>query len=407
MDSIFNSSLFNEYFGIMKRPCLQGNLFSGVDNFNGSNTSSTTNCSNNIFDDFSDLHLPDQFEYEKPAVFVFGLNLFAYLTPVILIVGLIGNSLSAAVFSSKNMRKMSASTYLSALSAADICTLVFYVFIEWLRRGLVHINPDVKSILIILDRNGPCQVLLYLSYISRVMSTWIIVMFTIERFTGVCYPLKSFKGKSKKIIIGMLIVSCFLVLYKPILSGEYTKRGLTACSSNPEYSFVSFALDSVFAVLITIVPFIIITVLNALIMRTLYLRNHRHSDLFAEDTKIRLEFTLILLAISFFFIAFNLPYSAIWFRNFLSSQFVHNHSYIFDKGDIDYWNGILNITRTVFYLNYCVNFFLYSITGAYFRNELAHMLHLRKRTHRVYKSHIRSSRFGSSNHSGTVATYIA
>lgn len=381
----------------MKNPCVQNNTGFG---FNSSNGSSTDNCSS-IFDD-----IQAETNYEKPAVFVIGINFFAYFTPVIFVMGLIGNGLSVAVFTTKNMRKLSASTYLASLSIADICALVFYVFIEWLRRGLAYISPDLK--LAFLDHNGPCQVLLYLSYISRIMSSWIIVVFTIERFTGVCHPLKSFNRKSKRIIFGMLIASSFLVLYKPILSGEYTIRERTACGSNPHFSFESFVLDSVFAVSITLIPLVLITILNALIMRTLLLRNNRQNDLFAEDTKIRLEFTLILLAISFFFIAFNLPYFVVWSRNFMKSQFLQDNHSRFVPGDIDYWNGVLNITRTIFYMNYCVNFFLYSITGAYFRNELANMLHIRKRSHPTYKSYTRSGRFSSSRaNSATTATYCA
>ncbi|XP_060555114.1 G-protein coupled estrogen receptor 1-like [Ruditapes philippinarum] len=407
MDDLFNSSFFHSYLSRMNSPpCTLDDSMS----LNDSNSSSNTifsNCSAPAFNDFLDFDLQSNFEYQKPSVYIIGLNLFSYFTPFILVIGLIGNGLSLAVFTSKNMRKMSASSYLAALSAADICTLIFYVFIEWLRRGLVHINPDADILLNVLNRDGPCQVFLFLSYISRVMSTWIIVVFTIERFTGVCYPLKSFKGKSKKILIGMLIIGGLLVLYKPILSGEYIKRGQMTCSSNPMYSFESFVLDSIFALLITLVPFIVITILNIMIMRTLYLRNYRHRELFAETTKIRLEFTFILLAISFFFIAFNLPYSAVWFRNFMSSKFKRFDTYNFNYKDIDYWNGVLLVTRTVFYMNYCVNFFLYSITGAYFRNELALMLRFKQRKNRIYKSHIRSSRFGSSNHSGTIATYMA
>ena len=33
----------------------------------------------------------------------------------------------------------------------------------------------------------------------------------------------------------------------------------------------------------------------------------------------------------------------------------------------------LTVTRTIFHLNYCVNFFLYNLTGAFFRNELRRM----------------------------------
>lgn len=295
---------------------------------------------------------------------------------------------------------MSASSYLAALSVADISTLIFYVFVEWLRRGLVHIHQEAK--LEVLDTDGLCQTLLYLSYVSRCMSSWIIVAFTVERFNGVCYPLKMMRRNSKKILLAMLLVTAILVLYKPILSGEQSMRGRKACAAHPEHSFLSFVLDSIFAVLISFVPFLIITTLNFFIVRKLLLRNIRQKDLFTDDTKIRLEFTFILFAISFFFVAFNLPYFVIWFRNFLNSHFITSNAGELLTSEVDYWNGVLLITRTIFYLNYCVNFFLYSLTGASFRNELATMLHLRKRKTSKYGSRMFSSR--TSLHSGHVTS---
>ena len=313
-----------------------------------------------------------------------GKNFFAYFTPIILIVGLFGNGLSLAVFTSKAMRKLSASTYLAALSTSDICTLIFYVFIEWLRRGLVHISP--ASRVTFLDTNGICQCLLFLSYVSRMMSSWLIVIFTVERYIAVCHPLKSFKRGARRLILSLFLTSCFLVMYKPILSESRTMRGRTACASKPDFITMSFVLDSIFAVLITFIPFIIITLLNLLIIRTLFLRNYRHRDLNSRESPIRLEFTLILLAISFFFVAFNLPYFSIWCRNFL-----HHRVLIVDSmaTDIDYWNGVLIITRTIFFMNYCVNFFLYSITGAYFRRTLKSVFGLRIKRKDVYKNYIR------------------
>ena len=107
-----------------------------------------------------------------PLAYVSGRLIYAYVTPVILTIGVIGNSLSLNVFLSKNLRGISASAYLAALSATDLLTLAFYVTVEWLRRGLVYINPDAK--VAFLEYNGICQIIMYLSYVSRFLSSWIM-----------------------------------------------------------------------------------------------------------------------------------------------------------------------------------------------------------------------------------------
>ena len=330
-----------------------------------------------------------------------GTIIFTYFTPIIFVVGIAGNTMSMAVFTSKSMRNLSASAYLFALSLTDMCTLVFYVLVEWFRRG--DIDPSLK--IAFLDYNGFCQLQLWLAYISRFMSAWIIVIFTIERFTGVCYPLKRFKLGSKKIILLMLLIASLLVLYKPILTEEKTILGQTACAPRDPNGTVSFILDVIFGLSITLVPFLIITVLNSLIVRELFLRNIRSNAMFNEDSRIRLEFTLILLAISFFFVAFNLPYFVVW-------AFMHLNTGKLMSATRGY-TGVMNITRTIFYLNYCVNFFLYSITGARFRKSLKELLFCKIGRRDFRSSYIRCNRLGSSctqvttaNSSGN-ATYCA
>ena len=85
-----------------------------------------------------------------------GRSFYAYFTPVILLIGFVGNSLSLNVFISKNMRSLSASTYLAALSTSDLLTLVFYVTIEWLRKGLVYLKPEIRMHFI--DINGELMI---------------------------------------------------------------------------------------------------------------------------------------------------------------------------------------------------------------------------------------------------------
>lgn len=304
-------------------------------------------------------------------------SFYTYVTPVVLTVGIAGNVLSLIVFLTRNMRKLSASTYLAALSISDICALFFYVLTDWLRRGFPYFPGQPKAVF--LEDDGVCQIQMYLSYVSRFISAWIIVTFTVERYIGVCHPLRrkdiSGSRSAHKVIVSLIVIAFILMIYKPILTGRYenTMKYLTVarCSRDPNFPLLSFILDSIFALSITFVPFLLISILNTLIIRRLYLRNKRNLKRYivTEESVIRMEFTVILLAVSFVFIALNLPYFIFWCKRFLQ-VFESTAPSGKQAGVIYQSEAELLITRVIFYMNYCVNFFLYSVTGAYFRKEM-------------------------------------
>jgi len=344
------------------------------------------------------LALPDNLLSEAAGESVYeqfhktSLGFFTYFTPVVFTVGLVGNIISLVVFRTSGMRKMSASLYLVSLSLADICVLMVYVLPEWIKHGVANSNTDTSSFAI-LEVDGVCQLRMFLAYFSRMTSSWIIVAFTVERFTGVCYPLKSLQRHPKKILIGLFVVCAVSVTYKPFLSRSVVHRSeFVICSSMKEYQYEIFIMESIYVVLIFFLPLVIISVLNGLIMRTLFLRNTQ-TGIASESKRIRLEFTVILFAISICYISSHLPYYIIWSR----LQLVTNpKSFVSRNADFwDYWKGVLNIVRPLYYLNYCSNFFLYCITGAYFRSELARILCCRDQRRHRYRTHIRASRMES------------
>ena len=142
---------------------------------------------------------------------------------------------------------------------------------------------------------------------------WLLVLSSIHKTFLLCRRYICSKQGSRRIILCILITGCVVVIYKPVLSGVYLSHdGIQYCTASKDHNFVSFLLDSLFALLITFIPFMIISVLNVLIMRKLCMRNSK-------------------------------------------------------------FQGILYITRTIFYMNYSVNFFLYSISGRSFRRELTNL----------------------------------
>lgn len=105
--------------------------------------------------------------------------LTVYCTPVITIAGTIGNILSVIVFLRTKLKKLSSSYYLAFLAIFDTGFLWCY-FIEWL--NIFEID--------IYKRNGFCQFFTWLSNACSVLSVWLVVAFTVERFVAVMYPLK-------------------------------------------------------------------------------------------------------------------------------------------------------------------------------------------------------------------------
>ncbi|CAL1532845.1 unnamed protein product, partial [Lymnaea stagnalis] len=302
----------------------------------------------------------------------------AYFTPFVFVVGIIGNCLSLGVFLSKSMRHLSASTYLSALSVTDLIALLFYVLVEWLIRGYPVISSSSSPITFI-NFTGMCQVIMYLHYVSRFMSSWLVVAFTIERYIGVCHPFRRRHicslAVTRRIVMGIVVLSFLFNIFKPLLSVvQHVDLHGQMCTTDPRHRLLSFILDSFYAVSITFFPFVVITVLNICIIRQLYLHN-RQQRIFRVVTQvsvIHLEFTSILLVVSFCFIAFNLPYFATWCKLFLTSNFIRL-SKVEELHDLDYFRGVALFTRAIYYANYCINFFLYSITGAYFRRGLKNL----------------------------------
>ncbi len=327
----------------------------------------------------------------------YGAILYAYVTPIVIITGLLGNVVSFRVFVSKNMRKLSASLYLAAISVSDSLVLLTYVFLGWLDRGLEHL-PGKHSINII-HVHGACQTFLYFSYLFRFMSVWILVFFTVERYIAACKPLHRriicTKTFGRRALIGISTVGALLSLFKPLLSGLFRPTRSSSgfgffsvpenatrysmddpyqaldsteqiCTRNPEYVRLNFIMELTYGLLITAVPFVVLAVFNLMILRTILQRDAsiRKCKLAFFNNRIRWEFTITLLAVSSTFICLNLPYFVCWCQQFVQSLNAE------DPAEAHRIRNVLYVTKTVFNVNYCINFFLYCLTGTYYRRQL-------------------------------------
>lgn len=147
-------------------------------------------------------------------------------------------------------------------------------------------------------------------------------------------------------------------VFKPLVTGSYIAlNGEPVCTYLHDHLYLSFVLDSVFCLTITFISVVLITVLNLLIIRKLAITNQRQQkiQLVTEESIIKLEFMFILLAISICFVIWckrHWIFKRMFDTNAYSPSWLQAHN-----GDVMELNQKLHVTRSVFYSNYCINFF--------------------------------------------------
>lgn len=314
--------------------------------------------------------------------------IYAVLTPIIVSVGTLGNIFSLTVFLSKFMRRLSSTCYLSTLSVCHILILTTYVLFDWLHRGLGH-WPGYE-LANLMSFPGVCHTFLYISYTLRLTSVWLIVAFAVERYVAICHQQhrRSVCARpfAKKVTITTIACAGLFCAYKPALSIVYQIGNTRLCVANPEYRQLNFIMDSVYVILITAVPSFVISGLSVSILRKLHAIGSAQTTqrVVFKEHRIRLELTVILLAIAWCFILLTLPYFVTW-----CLQFFHSVSFntpFYGGGDdpflLEVFSGQVAITRTIYYLNYATNFFLYCLTGAHYRRQVRGIL--RRRCRKTY-----------------------
>ena len=198
------------------------------------------------------------------------LNL--YVTPFIIVIGLIGNIISFLVFSMTHLRRLSSSIYLAALSMADTGFLLSLTVV-WLS----HVNVPI------FQNQIWCQLTVYITHIFNFLSVWFVVSFTAERYIIVYHPLRKdthcTKRKAKIVISSLIFIALILYCWTVVTSGSVTFHTKSYCMALPRYYDVLTVMTSVDTFLAWILPSLIIVVLNVKIIIKLHYYQRRCAEL--------------------------------------------------------------------------------------------------------------------------------
>ncbi|CAF1312173.1 unnamed protein product [Didymodactylos carnosus] len=293
------------------------------------------------------------------------------VSPIILILCGIGNSLSFFVLLTRRLRKQKTTCYLAVLCVVEVGTC----FTGLLRQFLIDaFKIDIRAMDSFITNpyylTMSCRIHIYLTYVFLRLSSVLLVIVTIQRYL---YVSKKCICVQKRVFIQLFLIitticlceSHFFIYYEYTLSDTRPKsEQIMECTVNKElyphyYKFRSEYYGKVSLFLFTLLPFISMIIFNGLLMRTIHRSTIRSQG--KKSSKKR-NITRMLLTVSIFYTVLTSPASVYTALapptiQLLPWYFIH-------------WT----LLRLLFYLCHSVNFLLYCVSGSIFRQEFVAMI---------------------------------
>lgn len=326
--------------------------------------------------------------------------LWVFIGPIIFVVGLCGNLLVIMVMSRKRMKGTTTCVYLRSMAVADLGVIIGGIIPEWLEAMQIIIFGDIHPV--------TCKIDKFFFYSFGDISIWILVIFTVDRFIAVCYPLRT-----KNICVAsrapyFALGAVFLAIAKNIhvfwtRGAEYETeevwRPIEGTNSSmlvnvtmrvdncgrPYRHFEFFIRPWIAFTLVSVLPSCVILFCNVFIIRALIkVRRMRSQQTMAcSKNKTLIQMTVMCLAASFCFLICITP-SIILLIGKPYWYYGHDHNYAYDIAK--------TINNLLMFVNHSINFFLYCMTGKRFRNELMNMIRRQEAVHREGDSSLTEGR---------------
>ncbi|KAK4470812.1 hypothetical protein MN116_006330 [Schistosoma mekongi] len=303
----------------------------------------------------------------------------AYISPIIAIIGILGNCFIIIIFLQEKM-KSRFSIYSIFLAISNMIILIMNTLIDdFLGRGLYY--ATYQQIYFKLDTISIfwCKFVEYLSNTMYFTSSYLIVIFSIDRLLTIHQPITFYSIYHKQwayiacIIIYLLgILSNTPLLYVQTLMIDKSSRTNFTCRMISEHPIAKFTIT--FETIITFtLPFCLVLILNIFICIQLWtLKMNRITLLPTDTSRNNMEMSRVFghLALSTVFLLLYLPMVCFVLIR-LSQTLLH-----VDRHKL-YAMRIIDLSRlmsSVKDITYAVNFFLYLIFLKNFRQRFHHLI---------------------------------
>jgi hypothetical protein len=252
------------------------------------------------------------------------------------------------------MRRYPVSVFMAMLSLTNILILAGPVTMQWL-------NHKVFMGFVVTGSNFLCAFHVYIDLVGSSINSWLILMIAVERYLSVTKPFlirTSFnRQQAWFIVFSVFVVAIIAPLGLAIVASKVDGCRLF-------FSTTYQIIGSIQIFFIYVLPSIIILTLSIITV-------HKLRNRIRTRGSRRIHISVMLIAVSFSFITFTMPYQVCWYWLFSTAIGSVNINLKVNIINI----GIRYLALTIRNLNYTLNFFLYSLTSIIFLKEAFTIAH--------------------------------
>ena len=296
-----------------------------------------------------------------------------YGIPAIAVLAVIMNLVSFSVFRSKAFQRKSYAMYFMAIAIVNTLSILSSLPRQWLTQ--LHSNMALTYPSFYDRHSVACKTITFLSYVSRCLSSWLLVALTVERSFALLNPMKHTlvcdAKNTKKVICYTAIVAMLLNahIFGTWNSSQISLTGEMACTISLQSELWTVSLTIASIAMITVIPGVAIILMNMTLIKQIVLWGRYHPRMLPERALRRSmeerRGTIMVLAVSSAFCILSIPLIATWvvlfIQHFLDLLGQCQHEEALSMKDV---------TDVVFMMNYCMLFFLCFLSGQPFRRGL-------------------------------------